>query len=93
MIRVSKLTALGTSPAARVLEALDARVVLEDGVLERRLPLPNQRQPLLGVLQAGLGLAQGFLLLGHRRRVVGPLLKIAAEDLGTGPWRPARAAA
>ena len=59
-------------------------MVLEDGVLEPRLPLPDHRQPLLGVLQAGLGLAEVLHLLAHRRRVVGPLLELLAEDLGLG---------
>ena len=56
----------------QVFEPLDAGVILEDSLLEERLPFPDGRQPLLGILQAGLGLAQVFFLLGHRRVVVGP---------------------
>ena len=66
------------------LDPLDAAVVLEDGLLEQRLPLPHHRQPLLGVLQARLGSPEVLLLLAHRRDVLGLLLELAAEDLGLG---------
>ena len=85
MIRVSKLTRAGDVAGGQVFQALNARVIFEDGMPQHRLPLPDHDQPLLGVLQAGLGLAQGFLLLGHRRVVVGPLLEIARERRRPAP--------
>ena len=65
-----------------VFQTLDAGVIFEDRMPEQGLPFSNHHQPLFRVLQAGLGLAQGLFLLGHRRVVVGFFLKITPENVG-----------